>query len=328
MAVTHDAATQGAAFAAVTTQNTVHTPVGVPTGVVVGIVQAGSADQVSGVTYGGLAMTRVRSDARTVTEAGRVYWYALTGLVPAGQQTVTITVTGSSVKRSVIFTATSARPLEVAADNGADVGIAANPSLSLATPAGVEAACYYAVFSGLAAPVTTVQAGSTHAFGHDFGSASAMWARKVATGNTTLGYTANSDDILHAGVALREMPVTPFKGFAVLPVRGFGSQVLDADLWGTGTIGDRLEFVIGAGNRCLVAADIADVARLSKGKRLCTVTEESLEFASLPTSDQQRITSALAELGEADTSGVLRDVVQRAGKRVSSTFHPDLHLGG
>jgi hypothetical protein len=328
MAVTHDAATQGAAFAAVTTQNTVHTPVGVPTGVVVGIVQAGSADEVSGVTYGGLAMTRVRSDARTVTEAGRVYWYALTGLVPAGQQTVAITTTGASAKRPAIFTVAAARPVEIAAHNGADAGIAANPSLSLATPAGVDVACYYAIFSGLAAPVTTVQNNSTHAFGHDFGSSSAMWSRKVATGPTTAGYTAASDDILHAGVALREMPVTPYKGFAVLPVKGYGTAMLDADLWGTGTIGDRLEYVIGTGNRCLVAADVADVARLSKGKLVCTVSEEDTPFSSLPTADQQRVTAAIAELGESDTSGALRDVVQRAGRRVSATFSPDLHLGG
>lgn len=213
MTVAHDASSFSAAWATATAQVTAHTPVGTPRGVAIRIVQSGSgADEISDVTYGGVAMTRVRFTARTVTETGAVYLYFLGSNVPTGVQDASVTSTGTTSKRYATVTVTADRDTVVDADNGADAGIIANPSLTLDYSDGRASWMgYYAIFSGLAAPVTTVAAGDSHQLGHDFGAASGMWSRKASSGSggnsTTMGYTAASDDVCHAGLIIAEAPV-------------------------------------------------------------------------------------------------------------------------
>jgi hypothetical protein len=155
-----------------------------------------------------------------------------------------------------------------------------------------------------------------------------MWARKQATGPTTMGYTAASDDVLHTAVSVRETPVTPYRGFAVLPKIGDGSKnaPFEPDFWGTPSPGDRTEHIISGPNRCLVAVDIADDARLSKGRKLCTWAQAQIAFSSLSAANQQRVLDAIGELGEADTTGTLWDIVRRAGRRLDGNFDPDKQL--
>lgn len=186
-----------------------HTPAGTPRGVAVIVVQEGSTDQVSGVTYGGVAMTRVRSNVRTATEAGRVYIYFLGSGLPAGAQTVQVTLTGTLDTNAASLTVTAAANTLVDVSEGLDAGIIANPSLSISPT--VAAEIFYGIFSGLAAPVTTVQTGSTHVIGRDYGTDSAMWARKsVSAGATTIGYTAASDDVCHSALAIKEWTAQTF----------------------------------------------------------------------------------------------------------------------
>lgn len=188
-------------------------PLALPSGAVVIIVQQGSADQVTGVTYGGVVMTRVRRQIRGSGELGTVYIYFLGEGLPAGTQAVNVNGPASMNAWNAVCStvAGTTRGTIVDSDFGADAGIVANPSLAI-MPTWVPAAhdpapVYYGLYSGLAAPVTTPEAGSTHQFGADFGQSSAMWARKVTSGDTTIGYTASSDDVCHAAVVLDETPV-------------------------------------------------------------------------------------------------------------------------
>ena len=229
MAVAFDAVAIPSAALYTATFSWTHTPVGTPKGVAVIIVQEKATDQVSGVTYGGVAMTRVRSDVRTVTEAGRVYIYFLGSSIPTGAQTVQVTLTGTEDTNAVSLTVTATGDTAVDTSAGADLGVTADPSLSIVPT--VQAEIFYGIFSGLAAPVTTVQTGSTHVAGKDYGTDSAMWARKSASAGTTIGYTAASDDVCHSALAIKEYAAplvitpTPIFGIAgiVIPTVILGS---------------------------------------------------------------------------------------------------------
>jgi hypothetical protein len=211
VAVAHDAVSQSSTTFTATSPSWTHTPTGTPRGVCVMVVQNQDtgADNVTGVTYGGVAMTRVRMATGTTGESSRIYVYFLGSGIPTGAQTVTATMNDANNKVAYCATVTAAANTQVDTSNDDAPGTAnANPSLTL-TFSGTLAtwAAYEAVFTGLAAPVTTVQAGSTHAFGNDFGNASAMFARKAGTGgtSTTMGYTAAADDELQAGLVITEV---------------------------------------------------------------------------------------------------------------------------
>lgn len=169
--------------------------------------ETGAADQMGAVTYGGVSVPRIRREVRSTAEAGQVYAYFLGSGVPTGTQTVSITTaptTGADDFAAVAFTVTAATNTEVNAQAGTTSAAAANPSLAISPTA--SAVIYYVIWTGLAAPVTTVEAGGTHMFGNDFGADSAMWSRKaVSAGATTMGYTAASDVFAHLALAIAEV---------------------------------------------------------------------------------------------------------------------------
>lgn len=210
MAVAHGTEVQAAAHALAAAWTTSFTPASTPRGVVVAIVQdLGTEDQVSGVTYGGTAMTRVRKEDRPGATLGCVYLYFLGASIPGAggaAQNVVITSTGTRAKRAVITSVTAANDTEAVPAGGAGGnGATANPSLSITPTA--AAAIYYALFHDANAVVTTVQAGSTQQFSHDFGSEIGQWARKsvAAGGATTIGYTLAAGTWTHAAVAVQEV---------------------------------------------------------------------------------------------------------------------------
>ncbi len=88
-----------------------HTPVRDPQGVIVFVGQSTTgADQVTGVTYGGVSMTEVPGSPLLLTsgvEDGAVYGYFLGSGIPTGPQTVEVTVSGGAVKdaHAITFTA-------------------------------------------------------------------------------------------------------------------------------------------------------------------------------------------------------------------------------
>ena len=91
-----------------------HTPVGTPRGVLVGIMDTADADNVTGVTYGGVSMTEVSGSPLNVTgTAGIVlHLFFLGASIPTGAQTVT--VSGSSTtKQAWACTVTADEDTEV-----------------------------------------------------------------------------------------------------------------------------------------------------------------------------------------------------------------------
>jgi hypothetical protein len=206
VAIAHDATSGSAALIATATTTTwTHTPVGTPKGVVVLIPQGLSTDQVSGVTYGGVALTRIRFAARSAAEACAVYTYFLGQNIPTGPQTVAVTTTGTNPMwpQAATLTADSAITA-VDVENGLDAGIIANPSLALSPTA--EATLYYVNASGLNAPVSTPESGTTQLAARDLGTISGhIGTKEVAgAGATTIGWTSASDDVCHAGLAVKE----------------------------------------------------------------------------------------------------------------------------
>lgn len=187
-----------------------HTPVGNPRGATVILVQWGSVtDDVSAVTYGGVAMTRLpgADGFRTLAsgETGAVYIYHVGAGLPSGPQSVAVTA-GAVFKCAICNTVTAASDTEVDASSSAAPGIVANPSLSVPTTTGRQTEIFYGLCSGLGSVITTAETGSTHQGGADVGLATAMFARKTHTGGTTtIGYTASSDDVCHGAVAIGEV---------------------------------------------------------------------------------------------------------------------------
>ena len=148
-----------------------------PKGVVCIIVQAAdTSDQISGVTYGGVPMTRVVDITHSGgTDSARVYGYFV----------------GSNTVVDVVASA-----------EGASVD---DPSLAIVPT--VSALIYYGLFHGWEGG-QTVQAGSTEQYTTaTMGGTSARmsWARKAASGSTTIGFTtAFADDLCHAAVAIKK----------------------------------------------------------------------------------------------------------------------------
>jgi hypothetical protein len=75
-----------------------HTPVGTPRGVLVMIPNESATDQVTGVTYGGVAMTEIALSPLLASgaEGGSCYGYFLGSSVPTGAQTVAATISVGS----------------------------------------------------------------------------------------------------------------------------------------------------------------------------------------------------------------------------------------
>jgi hypothetical protein len=109
-----------------------HTPTGTPRGAIAYMAHTGTQDEVTGITYGGVAMTRVGRAVRTNVVA---YAYFLGANIPTGAQSVVASVnaTGSN-KRLMAFTVTAATDTEVNTSALAQV-TAANPSVALTTTA-------------------------------------------------------------------------------------------------------------------------------------------------------------------------------------------------
>ena len=96
-----DKVTTPAANTTTTVYSWTHTPVGTPDYVVVAVGVNGNsgADSISGVTYGGVSMTRVPTHGfaqDTSEEVGSVYLYTLAS-PSSGAQTVAVTKTGATI---------------------------------------------------------------------------------------------------------------------------------------------------------------------------------------------------------------------------------------
>lgn len=192
--------------AGVGTLSWTHTPVGSPNGIFVSVVQdATSADQVSGVTYGGVAMTLVQSTA-TSTPTGWKYAYLLNEGIPTGPQTVTVTVTGAATKRacSLSFLSDTGTVQVVDLSNTASAS-GANPNASTQPDIfSVDSLAVGVLYSGQDA-ITSIApgTGAVDVLEHDFGTQCMSVIRKtaaVASGNfVSISWVATADSY-HATV--------------------------------------------------------------------------------------------------------------------------------
>lgn len=212
MTIAHDSEVQGAANVTAGAYTTAITPTNPPAAVCLVIVQSGAAtDQVTSVTYAGVALTRRRFDIET-TEPGAVYIYWGAGNLPSGAQNAVVNRTGTTSLRTVVSTMTVAAGQTVAVDidaSGASAAIT-NPSWTMTTAA-VTTACYLGIHSGLQTMTSTPATNWTlQGVAEDRGNDGRGWARRlaVAAGNTAPGWAAaTSEDFVGSSIAFKEVPI-------------------------------------------------------------------------------------------------------------------------
>lgn len=216
MTVAFDAFT--AAFPAVTVS---HTPVGTPKGVVVVVAQSGTSDDdIDGITYGGVAMTRVRFAQLTTGEVSAVYVYFLGSGIPTGTQSATITETvGGNSKGIGAYTLTAAaNTTSQTSSEFVNSTSTANPSASLALSGKT---CFVAEVFGSgqgAVSGTTPPAGWTSRGEWDHGTQVGGTYSYDTIGSTdvTVGWTQGADDALGVAVAITEVAAATSRSFGII----------------------------------------------------------------------------------------------------------------
>lgn len=210
-------------------QNFTHTPSGAPAFVFVTLDHGDTIadDLVDGVTYGGVAMTRISSE-RTIQDEGRVYLYFLGSGIPTGAQTVSINRNEALTEiHAVAFTGTALRDCEIIMVDSliANAANGANPQLTL-LPAGREALSIAVILSGRAAEADLVEiTGVTRVHSHDHGGQVGVTARSssVSTSDFTIGWTALGDQLAMIAANIAEVPDTPTTE-PEIPITGGGGD--------------------------------------------------------------------------------------------------------
>lgn len=214
MTVAFDAELDLGSFTTTSPDDTTFTPVGTPRGIVVGIgTTVVNTDVVTGVTYGGVAMTRIGT-ATASAGAGdtfRAYLYFVGASIPTGAQTIAITHSGSAdPKWAAALSITAATDTEVGAFNTLST-VQTNPQIALDTGADESLRCSF-ILSGLGTPSDLTAISNVLAVGSspriDFGSNVAILGRQTSaasSGSFTIGYTGGSDDVAMVAAAIQEI---------------------------------------------------------------------------------------------------------------------------
>ena len=216
MAVAHDAATETTStFGASPDPFTFsHTPVGTPKGVIVFIAHSADVDTIVGVSYGGVAMSRVLRASDAAGEPGSCYAYFLGSGIPTGAQTVSIDHNGgANAKYAQCITITAASNTAVQASGKID-GDTADPQIAL-NSGSATAIRYACTYSGLPniTDLTSI-GGFTDVHSWDQGASVRVSQRETtpSSGSTTCGWTAANDDVAMVALAVIEVvdTGTPF----------------------------------------------------------------------------------------------------------------------
>jgi hypothetical protein len=219
LAIAHDTATRFPTTNGTSGTNSVDTTTGdrtfshagsaSATAAVVMVLSTGTTLTITGVLYGGVAMTPTTS-ATDTTEAGRVDIYTLVGNpIPQGTQTVTLQGCTATGKWATCCTMTGTMPF-VATSNATNTTVSANPTIALTTTAASSMA-YAAAHDGATAPATAMTAG-TLLHQNDYGALCANTGRftsAVGASTTSITFTIGSDDWCCAGVAFSEGSARP-----------------------------------------------------------------------------------------------------------------------
>lgn len=213
MTIAFDVATTAVAYAAVGSQTTAHIASASARAAVVMIAQnAVTTDQITGVTYGGKAMTEL-VNASEATEAGQVSLWWLDDIAK-GTQNVVMTSNGTANKQLCVATMTAAAGYKIvmASQNSATSASVANPSwdlTGLTALNGVSLTCFEVIHSGLTTMTTTPHAGWTRISSTDLGSQGRGFAyEQIAPAAGIIGcgwVAATADDFVGASVAFSEV---------------------------------------------------------------------------------------------------------------------------
>jgi hypothetical protein len=164
---------------------------------------------VSGVLYGGVAMTLIAS-ATDTSENGRVEIYVLITSVPTGTQTVTLQGCTASAKWASCSTVTAARQVGVLDFKTRDTTTSTNPTVTMVC--GADSMAYGVIHAGNAAPATSGITGCTLQYSQDHGALCANAVRRTSVTTPSsydIGVTLASDDNCIAAVALCEAQSWP-----------------------------------------------------------------------------------------------------------------------
>ena len=216
-AVAHDAASESHAGTTGSTNQAsfswTHTPTGTPRGVLVYVYTISATQTVTGVTYGGVAMTQIAGGAAvdTAGEPGRVDTFFLGASVPTGAQSIVVSRTNNAI---VVYASAAS---QTAAGNTEVTGIVllqengnyVEQSVDDGSP-GANSVRYAAGYSG-GNNVLGAGAASTILNSIDFGSFTATTARETTAGQgaRNVGFTfAASADRAAVHLAVRETTTT------------------------------------------------------------------------------------------------------------------------
>jgi hypothetical protein len=181
-----------------------------PRGVIVFVYTNNGADEVTGVTYGGVAMTEVPGSPvlHTSGEVGAVHCYFLGSSVPTGAQTVEVTVSGSANKNATAITVKGNTDMElVDIDATVNNDSLENPSVTLGLNGRT---CWVGIgfYSGQnqgtgVAPLT----GWTNRLETDFGTqvAGCYTYNTVDSADVSAGWTQTAEDAAMIAVAVSEV---------------------------------------------------------------------------------------------------------------------------
>jgi len=216
-AVAHDAASESHAGTTGSTNQAsftwTHTPAGTPRGVLVFVFTRSATLTVTGVTYGGVAMTAIGGGAAvdTAGEPGRVDTYFLGASIPTGARPVVVSRTNNAtVMYASAATQTALTDTEIYIPGIVLLqqnGTYAVRSVNDGSP-GTNSLRYAGGYSG-GANVLAAGAGSTVLNSIDFGAYTATTARETTAGQgaRNVGFTwGTSDDRAAVHLAVREIP--------------------------------------------------------------------------------------------------------------------------
>lgn len=209
------------------------TPVGTPRGVWVGICQGtNDTDTITGVTYGGTAMTRVHRFVGTAGEHTVQYAYFLGSSVPTGAQDAVISTSSSTGKHCIVMTFTAADDTEINTTSELiDSSSQDDPRVNFAI-GGVESFVAEMITSGLSqvTNISPISPGWTDRGEGDMGAlVSAFYSYDtIGTADVNCGYDSTAaDDAQILGIAINEVtgggattPKGPFNHPFYGPFRG------------------------------------------------------------------------------------------------------------
>jgi len=228
-----------------------HTPVGTPRAIIVFVVQNVAGNEISSVTYGGTAMSPVigSPNNKAANEDGIVYCYFKGDSIPTGPQTVTVTVSGASVKTPGAISLTAAGNTEV---QDTDVTInsnsVTNPSATLLLGSNT-CFCAEAFMSGQASvtnitPLTDWTARQEFDFTSQ--TAGIYTYNTIGSTDVAMGWTQPADDAICIGIAVTESAggTTPDPGISTVVPRSIRPVISSGppnhELWLTNDTGVRI----------------------------------------------------------------------------------------